>query len=158
MDAVVAPLFWATVGGAPGVLAHRAVNTLDAMVGHRTPRYERFGWASARADDLAAWLPARLTAMLVATVRPRRARAIVRAVAADAPHHPSPNGGVAEAAYAAALDLRLGGTNRYGDRVEHRGVLHPAGRAPEPADIARAVTLLRDVTVAAVPAPSPSRP
>ena len=71
VDAVTASLFWASIAGAPGVLAHRAVNTLDAMVGHRDDRYERFGWASARLDDLVNFLPARLTAMAVAGVRPR---------------------------------------------------------------------------------------
>jgi adenosylcobinamide-phosphate synthase len=147
VDAVVAPALWAVVAGAPGVLAHRAVNTLDAMVGHRSPRYARFGWASARVDDLAAWVPARLTALLVAAVRPRRAAHVWRAVREQAPAHPSPNAGVAEAAFAAALGLRLGGVNRYGGRVEQRVALG-WGPAPVPADIARAVDLLDDVTAA----------
>ena len=73
VDAVVAPALWAAAAGAPGVFAYRAVNTLDAMVGHRSLRYERFGWASARLDDLAGLIPARVTAGLVATVRPRSA-------------------------------------------------------------------------------------
>ncbi len=145
VDAVVAPAFWAAVAGTPGVVAHRAVNTLDAMVGHRDARYERFGWASARVDDAAGWLPARLTAALVAVVRPRQAPAVWRTVRRDAPAHPSPNAGVAEAAFAAALGVRLGGTNRYGDRVEHRPPLG-AGRPPAPADIAAAVRLSGDVT------------
>jgi adenosylcobinamide-phosphate synthase len=149
VDAVVAPLFWGAVGGAPAVLAHRAVNTLDAMVGHHSPRHERFGWASARADDAANWVPARMAAVLVAAVRPRAAPAVARAVRRDAAAHPSPNGGVIEAAYAAALGVRLGGTNRYADRIEHRGPLNPQGRPPEPTDIARAVALLRHVTALA---------
>src|SRR5204863_6463621 len=99
VDAVVAPACWAAVFGAPGVLAHRAVNTLDAMVGHRSARYARFGWAAARLDDGAAWVPARLTAVLVALVRPRAARLVWQAVRRDAPAHPSPNAGVAEAAF-----------------------------------------------------------
>ncbi|MBV9659804.1 MAG: cobalamin biosynthesis protein CobD, partial [Acidimicrobiales bacterium] len=113
VDAVVAPVFWAAVAGAPGVLVYRAVNTLDAMVGHHTSRYERFGWASARADDLANWLPARLAAVLVAAARPRRCAAIWTAVRNQAPAHPSPNAGVVEAAFAAALGVRLGGHNDY---------------------------------------------
>jgi adenosylcobinamide-phosphate synthase len=146
VDAVVAPALWGAVLGAPGALGHRALNTLDSLVGHRSERYERFGWASARADDLAAWVPARATAMLVSLARPARARDVWRTVRRDAGAHPSPNGGVAEAAYAAALDLRLGGTNRYADRIEDLGELGD-GKPPTVADIERAVTLLRDVTL-----------
>jgi adenosylcobinamide-phosphate synthase len=120
VDAVVAPALWGAVAGAPGALGHRALNTLDSLVGHRNERYEQFGWASARADDVAAWIPARATALLVAAARPARAADVYRIVRRDAAAHPSPNAGVAEAAYAAALDLRLGGTNRYGDRLEDR--------------------------------------
>ena len=149
VDAVVAPALWAAAAGAPGVFAYRAVNTLDAMVGHRSVRYERFGWASARLDDLAGLIPARVTAGLVAAVRPRSATRVARAVREDAPAHPSPNAGVAEAAFAAALGLRLGGTNRYGDRVEHRPALG-GGRTPAPGDIRAAVRLSRDVTGALV--------
>jgi adenosylcobinamide-phosphate synthase len=144
VDAVVAPALWAAGAGAPGVLVHRAVNTLDSMVGHRSARYTRFGWASARSDDAMAWVPARLTAIAVAAVRPRATGSIWRAIRQDAPAHPSPNAGVAEAAFAAALGLRLGGTNRYGERVEHRAVLG-TGRRPEPRDIEAAVRLARDV-------------
>jgi adenosylcobinamide-phosphate synthase len=129
IDAVVAPLWWAALAGAPGVLAHRAINTLDAMVGHRCERYEAFGWASARADDIVNYLPARAGAAVVAILRPRRAGAIWQAVRDDAPAHPSPNGGVIEAAVAAAVGTTLGGTNRYAGRVEDRGLL---GDGPDP--------------------------
>jgi adenosylcobinamide-phosphate synthase len=135
------------VSGAPGALGYRAVNTLDATVGHRSPRYARYGWASARLDDAANYLPARLTALLVAAVRPRSAPMVWRAVRAQAPAHPSPNAGVAEAAFAGALGLRLGGENRYEDRVEVRPSLG-FGRPPEPADIERAVALSGAVTTA----------
>jgi len=145
VDAVVAPAFWALVAGGPGVAAHRAVNTLDAMVGHRSARYRRFGWASARLDDVAAWVPARLAALTVATVRPARAGAVWRAVRHQAPGHPSPNGGVVEAAFAAALGVTLGGRNRYGERTEDRPPLGD-GPPPGPADIERAVVLLGRVT------------
>jgi adenosylcobinamide-phosphate synthase len=144
VDAVVAPAFWAAIGGAPAALGYRAVNTLDAMVGHRSTRYRSYGWASARLDDVAGYLPARLTAALVAGVRPGRAAAICRAVNRQAPGHPSPNAGVAEAAFAAALGLRLGGCNRYGDRVEHRPWLGH-GRPPARSDIQPAVRLSSDV-------------
>jgi adenosylcobinamide-phosphate synthase len=144
VDAVVAPAFWAAVGGAPGALGYRAVNTMDAMVGHRSPRYQAYGWASARLDDAAGYVPARLTAALVAGVRPGRAADIWRAVRSQAPAHPSPNAGVAEAAFAAALGLRLGGCNRYGERVEHRPWLGQ-GRPAARSDIQPAVRLSDDV-------------
>lgn len=147
IDAVVAPALWAVVAGGAGALGYRAANTLDAMVGHRTPRHERFGWASARADDAANWVPARVGAGLVVLVRPGAARAIVRAVRHDAPRHPSPNGGVIEAVFAAALGLRLGGTSVYGDRVEERPTLGD-GKPATPADIASARVLARDVGLA----------
>jgi adenosylcobinamide-phosphate synthase len=151
-DAVVAPLLWGALAGLPGLLAYRAVNTLDAMVGHHSPRYENFGWASARADDLANYLPARLTAVLTAVVAPaaggsgRGALAVTRA---DGRRHPSPNAGVAEAAFAGALGVRLGGRNDYGSHVEDRPVLGGDGRAPGAGDIARAARLSRAITAAA---------
>ena len=144
VDAVVAPAFWAACAGAPGAFAYRAVNTMDAMVGHRSARHERYGWASARLDDAAGWVPARLTAVLVATVRPRAALPVWRAARSQAPAHPSPNAGVAEAAFAAALGLRLGGLNHYGDRTELRPALGD-GRPPQPGDIEEAVRLSDDV-------------
>jgi adenosylcobinamide-phosphate synthase len=147
VDAVVAPALWAAVAGAPAALGYRAVNTMDAMVGHRSDRYERYGWASARLDDVAGWVPARVTAALVAAARPAAAADVVRVVRRDAAAHPSPNAGVAEAAFAAALGLRLGGVNRYGDRVEVRPNLGD-GRPAEPADIPSAVRLSRDVSLA----------
>jgi adenosylcobinamide-phosphate synthase len=145
-DAVVAPALWTLAAGAPGAFLHRAVDTLDSMVGYRDERYRRFGTAAARLDDALAWVPARVTAGLVVLVRPGRAGAVLRTVRTDAPRHPSPNAGVAEAAFAAALGVRLGGgANRYGTVVEHRAALG-AGRAPAGADVHAAVALSRDVT------------
>ena len=145
VDAVTASLFWAAVGGAPAALAHRAINTLDAMVGHHSEQYEHFGWASARLDDAMNYLPARLTVVAVVLVRPCRARSIWRTVRRDAPHHPSPNGGIVEAAFAAALGVRLGGVNRYEDNVEDRGTLGD-GPSPTVAAIGAAVRLRRHTT------------
>jgi adenosylcobinamide-phosphate synthase len=144
VDAVVAPVLWAAVAGAPGALGYRSINTMDAMVGHHSPRYENYGWASARLDDVANWVPARCTGALVALVRPRAAKGIRIALATQAPAHPSPNSGVAEAAFAVALGLQLGGRNHYGDRVEDRPPLG-TGRPAEPPDIAEAIRLSRDV-------------
>ncbi|WP_405800255.1 cobalamin biosynthesis protein [Streptomyces sp. NBC_01506] len=143
-DAVVGALVWGAFGGVPGLVAFRAVNTLDAMVGHRSPRHLRFGWASARLDDVAGWPGARLTAALAAVGGGAPARAL-RAVRRDAGRHPSPNAGPVEAAFAGALGVRLGGTLAYGGRVEHRPVLNGGGRPVEVADIERAVRLSRRV-------------
>ncbi|MFI6420447.1 cobalamin biosynthesis protein [Streptomyces sp. NPDC050842] len=145
-DAVVGALFWGAVAGVPGLVAFRAVNTLDAMVGHKSPRHRRFGWASARLDDVAGWPGARLTAV-AATLAGGNPRGAVRAWRADADKHPSPNAGPVEASFAGALGVRLGGTLSYGGRVEHRPVLNGEGRPVEVADIDRAVRLSRRVTV-----------
>ncbi|MCX5076091.1 cobalamin biosynthesis protein [Streptomyces sp. NBC_00513] len=145
-DAVVGALVWGAVAGVPGLLAFRAVNTLDAMVGHKSPRHLRYGWASARLDDLAGWPGARLTALAAVLAGPDR-RGAVRAWRADAAAHPSPNAGPVEASFAGALGVRLGGSLAYGGRVEHRAVLNgAAGRPVEVADIERAVRLSRRVT------------
>lgn len=148
VDAVVAPLMWAAVGGPVAAAAYRAVNTLDAMVGYRDDRYRHFGWASARADDVANFVPARIGAAIVALCSPGNAAGMARAVRRQAPGHPSPNAGVVEAAFAAALGLRLGGSNRYGDVVEQRVALGD-GRAAAPGDIVRARLLSRRVTAVA---------
>jgi len=151
-DAVVAPLLWGATFGLPGLLGYRAVNTLDAMVGHHSPRYERFGWAAARLDDAANLLPARVTGLLATALAPavggstRRALGTMRRDGAD---HPSPNGGRCEAAFAGALDVQLGGINTYQGRVERRGTLG-GGAPPGAADIARAIRLSRLVSIAAV--------
>ncbi|WP_404868594.1 cobalamin biosynthesis protein [Kitasatospora griseola] len=148
-DAVVNALVWGGIAGVPGLLAFRAVNTLDAMVGHKSERYRRFGWASARLDDVAGWPGARLTALLTvaASGSPGRTWRVWRR---DGSAHPSPNAGQAEAAFAGALGVRLGGTLRYGDRVEHRPVLG-AGHPPvTPGDIDRACRLSRRVSTLAL--------
>ncbi|WP_369380058.1 cobalamin biosynthesis protein [Streptomyces sp. cg36] len=143
-DAVVGALVWGALAGVPGLVAFRAVNTLDAMVGHRSPRHLRYGWASARLDDVAGWPGARLTAAL-AVAAGGSPRAATRAWRADAAKHPSPNAGPVEASFAGALGVRLGGTLSYGGRVEHRPVLNGPGRAVEVGDIERAVRLSRRV-------------
>ena len=148
-DAVVAPLVWGAVAGVPGLLGHRAANTLDAMVGHRSQRYERFGWAAARLDDLLNLPGARLAGLLTAVVSPGRSAAVVRAWRRGAAAHPSPNAGVVEAAFAGALGVTLGGTNVYGTRVEHRARLGD-GPAPTAYDIARARRLARRLGLSAL--------
>ncbi len=146
-DAVVASAFWFAAGGAPAAAAHRAANTLDAMVGHRSERYREFGWAAARLDDAVNWLPARLTALLAVAAAPTvggSPQTALRTLRRDGGAHPSPNAGRAEAAFAGALGVRLGGANRYGGRLEQRPFLGD-GRPPGVGDIARAVKLSRVV-------------
>ncbi len=150
-DAVVAPLLWGALLGPAGLAGYRAANTLDAMVGHRSPRYRDFGWAAARLDDIASAAPARLTGVLAAALAPvvgGRPGQALRAMRAYGAAHPSPNAGRCEAAFAGALGVRLGGTNVYAGVTEDRPRLG-GGRAATAADIRRAVRLSRAVTWAA---------
>lgn len=150
-DAVTGPLLWGAVAGVPGLFAYRAVNTLDAMVGYRNERYARFGWAAARCDDLLNLAPARLTAALVIALSPRTGGSPARTwrtVRRDAPAHPSPNGGVVEAAFAGALRIRLGGVNVYDGTAQDRGTLGD-GAPAEVDDVARAGRLSRATGLAA---------
>ncbi len=150
-DAHVAPLLWAALGGVPGVLVYRGINTLDAMIGNRSPRYARFGWAAAKLDDLANCAPARVAGALVAVCAPAvggSPAGALRAWRRDAARHPSPNAGVVEAAFAGALGVRLGGPTQYQHELEIRPSLG-AGPAPGADDLRRAVRLSRTVQVAA---------
>ncbi len=148
-DAVVGALVWGALGGVPGLVGFRAVNTLDAMVGHKSPRYRRFGWAAARLDDVVGWPGARLTAVLAAVAGPDP-RGALRIARRDARKHPSPNAGPVEAAFAGALGVRLGGTLAYQGRVEHRPILGAELRQVAVADIERAVRLSRRVSLLAL--------
>ncbi|ORV12708.1 cobalamin biosynthesis protein [Mycobacterium celatum] len=150
-DAQVAPLLWAAVGGIPGVLMYRGVNTLDSMIGHRSPRYARFGWAAARLDDMANYPAARVTAALVVLCAPvvgGSSSGALRAWRRDAARHPSPNAGVVEAAFAGALGVRLGGPTHYQYGLQIRPSLGD-GPAPTVADLRRAVRLSVAVQLAA---------
>jgi adenosylcobinamide-phosphate synthase len=150
-DAVVAPLVWGAVAGVPGLLGYRAVNTLDAMVGHLSPRHARFGWASARVDDIVNAVPARLAAVLAAATAPLvggRPGAALATWRRDAARHPSPNAGPVEATFAGALGRRLGGRTVYPYGVQDRPTLG-AGPPPRVPDLRRAVTLSRGVSAGA---------
>jgi adenosylcobinamide-phosphate synthase len=139
-DGIVAPAFWFLVAGLPGMLIYKAVNTADSMIGHRTPRHEAFGWASARFDDLLNLIPARLTALMIALAHGWfDARPILR----DARLHRSPNAGWPEAAMAVVLDVALSGPRSYhGVRRDFPWVWPEGRRDAGPADIDRAVTVL----------------
>ncbi|MDX1873571.1 cobalamin biosynthesis protein [Mycolicibacterium sp. 120266] len=142
-DAQVAPILWGAVAGVPGLLVYRGANTLDAMIGHHSPRYERFGWAAARFDDTVNYVGARVTG-LCAVAASGAPSATWRAWRRDAKKHPSPNAGVAEASFAGALGVQLGGATQYAHRLEMRPTLGD-GPPPRVHDLRRAVRLSRGV-------------
>jgi len=140
-DGVIAPAFWFLIGGLPGILIYKVVNTADSMIGHRTPQHEQFGWAAARLDDLLNLIPARLSAVLLALAgwRPDAARVVLR----DAPRHRSPNAGWPEAAMAVVLGVAVSGPRSYHGRMTDQPFVHPEGRRDAgPDDIDAAVGLL----------------
>ena len=147
-DGIVAPLFYLIIGGAPLALAYKAVSTLDSMIGHLDDRYRWFGWASARLDDVANFIPARITALLLvfsAGIVSRSWPVMQRAwqiVLRDGGQHPSPNSGRPEAAMAGALGVQLGGTNRYEGLPIERPCLGDSNQTLTRAHIDRALTLM----------------
>jgi len=125
-DGVIAPAFWFLVGGLPGILLYKITNTADSMIGYHTEKYRDFGWAAARFDDLLNWIPARLTALLMAAVH-GQLRAW-RIISSDAQKHRSPNAGWPEAAMARALDVSLAGPRSYDGEMRDFPFVHPQGR------------------------------
>ncbi|MDD8023328.1 MAG: adenosylcobinamide-phosphate synthase CbiB [Paracoccaceae bacterium] len=146
-DGIVAPLFWGVVAGLPGIAAYKAINTLDSMIGHRTPRHEAFGWASARIDDLVNLAPARLTGLLFALVS-RRPGAALATMGRDARHHRSPNAGWPEAAMAGALGVRVSGPRIYANRVADEPFVNATCPDPTPVDLHRGLALYRRAMLA----------
>ncbi|MEZ0054352.1 adenosylcobinamide-phosphate synthase [Mycobacterium sp. MAA66] len=142
-DAQVAPILWGAVAGVPGLLVYRGANTLDAMIGHRSERYERFGWAAARFDDALNFVGARVAGLCVMVVSGHPG-ATWRAWRGDAHKHPSPNAGVVESSFAGALGVQLGGATQYSYGIQMRPTL---GEGPPPSaeDLLRAVRLSRRV-------------
>ena len=145
-DGVVAPLLWGALLGLPGIAAYKAINTLDSMIGHRTPRHAAFGWASARIDDVVNLLPARLTALLFVLVSPKP-RASYACMQRDAGHHRSPNAGWPEAAMAGALTVRLSGPRRYGGTVTEEPWVNSSAPNPTASDVLRGLALFRRSTM-----------
>jgi adenosylcobinamide-phosphate synthase len=146
-DAIVAPAFWMAIGGLPGAALYKAINTADSMIGHRSPRYEAFGWAAARLDDLVNLPASRLSALLLvaaaALSRNGSADAAWRAVCRDAAKHRSPNAGYPEAATAGALGLSLAGPRAYGGTLVEDAFMGDGRREADAADIRRALSLYR---------------
>jgi adenosylcobinamide-phosphate synthase len=139
-DGIVAPLFWGAIFGLPGIVGYKAINTLDSMIGHIAPRYQAFGWASARIDDLVNLIPARLTGVLFAltSARPKTA---LKVMWRDAGLHRSPNAGWPEAAMAAGLGVRLSGPRVYHGHMAHEPWVN--GECPDPTahDLQRGLAL-----------------
>ncbi|MCK1455493.1 cobalamin biosynthesis protein CobD [Bradyrhizobium sp. 35] len=141
-DGIVAPVFWGALFGLPGILGYKAINTLDSMIGHRNERHEAFGWAAARIDDVANFIPARLTGFLFVLLAPRRSEAL-SCMTRDARRHRSPNAGWPEAAMAGALGVRLSGPRIYHGSITNELWLNEAARDPLAADIDRGLTVYR---------------
>lgn len=139
-DGVVAPIFWGAILGLPGIVAYKAINTLDSMIGHRSERHAAFGWASARLDDIANYIPARLTGLLLAAVSSRPGPAL-RCMTRDSRHHRSPNAGWPEAAMAGSLGIRLCGPRVYGSRLDREPWLNENSPDPGAREIGQALAL-----------------
>jgi adenosylcobinamide-phosphate synthase len=146
VDAVVAPIFYALLGGAPLALLYRAVNTLDSMVGYKNDKYIYFGWASARLDDVLNYIPARIAGVLLWLIalldKGLSAGEAWHTVRRDARKHPSPNGGIPEAAVAGALGIQLGGRNSYGGIISERAKMGLPHRPMVAEDIRRTTSIL----------------
>jgi len=140
-DGVVAPLFWGVLFGLPGIIGYKAVNTLDSMIGHRSPRHEAFGWAAARIDDVANFIPARLTGLLFALFAGERRAQAMSCMWTDARRHRSPNAGWPEAAMAGALGIKLCGPRSYHGEVADEPWLNATARDPAALDVTRALEL-----------------
>ena len=150
VDGIISPLFYFAVGGLPFAVAYRAINTLDSMLGYRNEKYLHFGRVAARLDDVANFVPARLTAILflgataLLGLDVRNAFAMMKR---DASKHPSPNGGWAEATVAGALNIRLGGTNYYFGQPHFRAYMGDPNEILEAAHILGAVRLMYTATI-----------
>jgi len=141
-DGIVAPVFWGALFGLPGILGYKAINTLDSMIGHRSERHEAFGWAAARIDDVANFIPARLTGFLFVLLAPRRSPAL-SCMTRDARRHRSPNAGWPEAAMAGALGVRLSGPRIYHGSITNEPWLNEGARDPLASDIGAGLAVYR---------------
>jgi adenosylcobinamide-phosphate synthase len=140
-DGVVAPVFWGLVFGLPGIAAYKAINTMDSMIGHLSPRHSAFGWAAARLDDVVNLIPARLTALLFVIASGRKWRRALAVTWADAGHHRSPNAGWPEAALAGALGIRLSGPRVYDGEVTVEPWVNAAGHDPSAGEMQQGLRL-----------------
>lgn len=140
-DGVVAPAFWFLLGGLPGIMAYKMVNTADSMIGYRTDKYREFGWAAARLDDVMNYIPARISALLI--IMATGSKSAIKVVRSDSRQHRSPNAGWPEAAMAGALGVALSGPRVYfGQPTDDRYVNANGRKDLTPEDIERAVNIL----------------
>lgn len=149
-DGIVAPLFYLSLGGPALAMAYKAVNTLDSMVGYRTPQYRDFGWASAKCDDGVNYFPARITGFLMclaASIQFRRGRRSLKTLLRDGHKHDSPNAGIPEAATAGVLGIQLGGPSVYKGIVKEKPWLGDGAEKPEPRHIQDSIRLMRSTAI-----------
>jgi len=150
VDGIIAPLFYAFIGGVPLAYLYRSVNTLDSMVGYKNDKYFDFGKVAARTDDCFNYIPARITGVLIvlaAFLLGYSAKGAVSAIGLDAAKHPSPNSGITEAGVAGALSVRLGGYNSYGGQVSFRAYMGQALNVLRPVHIGQTIRIMQTVTV-----------
>jgi adenosylcobinamide-phosphate synthase len=153
VDAIISPLCFALIGGAPLAMMYRAVNTLDSMIGYKNEKYQNLGWASARLDDCLNYLPARLTAFLMLAacwIKRQDVHSARKIIKRDARLHPSPNSGYPEAAIAGALHIQLGGTNYYFGVPSHRAKMGEPLRQIEADDILRTISIMKITSIICV--------
>ena len=154
VDGIIAPLFYAVLGGAPLAMAYKAINTLDSMVGYKDDRYREFGWFSARIDDAANFIPARLCLIIIPiatlAIWPSRAVKSLKAMVRDGAKNPSPNAGYPEAGFAGALGIQLGGDTMYKGVVHHKQFLGDKEKDIEVEDIGKGMRLMWAVSCAAL--------
>ncbi|MBW1676966.1 MAG: cobalamin biosynthesis protein CobD [Deltaproteobacteria bacterium] len=145
VDGVIAPLFYAALGGGPLAMAYKMINTLDSMIGHKNERYKRFGWFAARLDDAANFIPARISAIVISLAAPlikRSSMGTIKTAIRDGRKHLSPNAGIPEAAFAGALGIRLGGPNYYGGHLIEKPYIGKETHPVQMEDIRTATTLM----------------
>jgi adenosylcobinamide-phosphate synthase len=150
VDAIISPLFYAIIGGAPLAMAYRAVNTLDSMVGYKNEKYKNLGWASARLDDVMNFLPARITGILIVLASfllKLNMKSAWKMMKRDARLHPSPNSGFPESAVAGALSVQLGGTNYYQGIPSHRAKMGDPIRSLQSNDIISCVKIMEVTSI-----------
>jgi adenosylcobinamide-phosphate synthase len=154
VDGIIAPLFYAVLGGAPLAMAYKAINTLDSMVGYKDDCYREFGWFSARIDDAANFIPARLCLIIIPiatlAIWPGRAVKTFAAMLRDGTKNPSPNSGYPEAGFAGALGIQLGGATIYKGTVHHKQFLGDKEKDIEVEDIGKSIRLMWAVSCAAL--------